>query len=170
MLTQIVVGVDPAVTHTKHSDETGIVVVGKDEENIAYVLADMSIKGAPIDWAKQALKAYEMYNANAIVVETNQGGDLVETMLRTLRRDVVIKAVRATKSKQCRAAPIAMLYEQGKVFHARVFAELESQMCRYVTSSKKSPDRLDALVWALTYLMPPSRQKSFGRAWSFTVD
>lgn len=171
MLTHIVVGVDPSVTHNERSDETGIVVAGKTHENIAYVLADMSIKGSPATWAKQALKAYEQYNAHAIVVETNQGGDLVETMLRNLKPDVVIKPVRATKSKQCRAAPIAMLYEQGKVFHTRVFAELEQQMCSYTPSTRKSPDRLDALVWALTYLIPVARKSvATPKVWGIVGD
>jgi predicted phage terminase large subunit-like protein len=161
MYTKIVIGVDPAVTSGSKSDETGIVVVGKGSDGMAYVLDDLSYKGTPAQWAQRVIDAYHHYKAHYVVAEVNQGGDLVETLLRTTDPTIRFKAVRATKSKQSRAAPIAMLYEQGKVFHTRAFPELEQQMCTFIPDSGKSPDRIDALVWALTELMKhPKNQRS----------
>lgn len=153
MYTKIVIGVDPAVTSGSKSDETGIIVVGRGSDGMAYVLDDFSCKGTPIQWAQRVIKAYHQYNAHYVVAEVNQGGDLVETLLKASDPSIRFKAVRATKNKQSRALPIAMLYEQGKVFHIRSFPELEHQMCTFVPTSSKSPDRVDALVWALTELI-----------------
>lgn len=157
MYTRIIIGVDPAVSCGLNSDETGIVVVGLGRDKAGYVLDDLSIKGSPSVWAERVVKAYHQYKAHYVVAEVNQGGDLVESILKNVDSSIRFKAVHATKSKRCRAEPIAMLYEQRKVFHVRAFPELESQMCRCVPGIGKSPDRVDALVWALTNLMYPQK-------------
>lgn len=156
-LTRIVVAVDPAVTGNEDSDETGIVVAGV-EDGKYYVLDDLSLRGSPDQWARQAVEAYHHYGADRIVAEVNNGGDLVEKVIRTIDRSVPYTAVRASRGKILRAEPIAALYEQGKVFHCGTFKELEDQMTSYTPTSRKSPDRLDALVWALTELGRSSGQ------------
>lgn len=167
MYTKIIIGVDPAVTSGSNSDETGIVVVGKGVDGFGYVIDDVSHKGSPAQWADRVVKAYHQYQAHYVVAEVNQGGDLVETVLRAADPTLRFKAVRATKSKRCRAEPIAMLYEQKKIFHTRAFPELEQQMCRFMPGSGKSPDRVDALVWALTELMKSPRAPRISKCWSF---
>lgn len=160
MYTKIIIGIDPAVTCGPKSDETGIVVVGKGSDNHGYVLDDLSLKGPPSSWAAKVVKAYYDYNAHYIVAETNQGGDLVETILKTVDPTVRFKSVRAIKNKRSRAEPIAMLYEQGKIFHTKAFPQLEQQMCQFNPEKGKSPDRVDALVWAFTELMKPALKTS----------
>jgi phage terminase large subunit-like protein len=159
---RIVVAVDPPVTATKQSDECGIVVVGADTRGDpkdwrAVVLEDASVKGAsPEGWARAALAAMERHGADRLVAEVNQGGDLVEQVVRTIDPQVAFRAVHATRSKMLRAEPVAALYEQGRVAHVRGLGALEDQMCRMTATGWKgsgSPDRLDALVWALTELM-----------------
>lgn len=169
MYTRIIIGVDPAVTHGSNSDETGIVVVGKGHDNKAYVLEDLSIKEAPSVWAKRVVDTYHKYKAFCVVAEVNQGGDLVETLLKTVDPSLRFKAVRATKSKYSRAEPIAMLYEQGNVFHTRPFPELEEQMCTFVPGSGKSPDRVDALVWALTELIGTPKPLKMPKVWGVST-
>ncbi len=149
---RIVVGVDPAVTSGEDADETGILVVGM-IGNRGYVVEDLSGQYTPQEWAIQAIKAYYKYNADRIVAEVNQGGDMVEHTIRTVDRNVSYKAVRAARGKILRAEPIAALYEQGRIHHCGTFAPLEDQLCMYTHESRDSPDRLDALVWALTDLM-----------------
>jgi predicted phage terminase large subunit-like protein len=156
-LTRVVVAIDPAVTGNEDSDETGIVVAGLLDGKY-YVLADLSLRGSPDQWARQAVEAYHHYGADRIVAEVNNGGDLVEKVIRTIDRSVPYTAVRASRGKILRAEPIAALYEQGKVFHCGTFKELEDQMTSYTPTSRKSPDRLDALVWALTELGRSSGQ------------
>ena len=152
--TRIVVALDPAVTSKSESDETGIIVAGLDQEGCGVVLEDLSMKGSPSQWIQVALLAYERWQADRIVAEVNQGGDMVEDMLRAQDTRVSFKAVRATRGKAIRAEPIAALYERGKILHAKVFPTLEAQLTSYIPySSKKSPDRMDALVWAMTELM-----------------
>ena len=151
-LKQIIVAVDPAVTSGENSDETGIVVVGKDHNNEYYVLEDVSGKYSPDEWGRLAVKTFYEWEADRIVAETNNGGDLVERLLRSVDRNIPYRLVRATRGKMLRAEPIAALYEQRKVHHIGAFPELESQMCTYVGQVKPSPDRLDALVWGLTEL------------------
>lgn len=158
-LVRIVVAVDPAVTNTPGSDETGIVVAGIDSAGLAYVLDDLSAKYDPIQWARAAVSAFDVHNADRIVGETNQGGDLVEQNLRTVRANLPFNAVTATRGKAIRAEPIASLYERGKVFHVGEFTQLEDQMCSFRTDFDRkkagySPDRVDALVWALQSLFP----------------
>ena len=153
-LTRIVVAIDPAVTSSAASDETGIVVAGIDANQHGYVLEDLSGRYSPDQWARRAVTAYREWGADRIVAEVNNGGDLVSTVIRTVDPNVSYKAVHASRGKITRAEPIAALYEQGKVHHVGMFAELEDQMCDWSPSSgQASPDRMDALVWALTELM-----------------
>lgn len=154
-LIRIVVAIDPAVTSDPEtSDETGIIVAGKGVDGFAYVLDDLTCRLSPDGWARRAVNAYREYRADRIVAEVNQGGDLVERVIRTVDPTVSYKAVRATRGKRVRAEPIAALYEQGRVFHVRPLPLLEDQMCSYVPDDYDgSPDRVDALVWALTDLM-----------------
>ncbi len=156
-LRRIVVAVDPPVTAHAKSDACGIVVAGIGEENRAIVLEDATVAAAsPSKWAKAAINAYHGWSADCIVAEVNQGGDMVETILRSFDALLPVHQVRATRGKWLRAEPVAALYEQGKVRHAGCFAELEDQMCDFGPnglSSGRSPDRLDALVWALSYLL-----------------
>ena len=113
---------------------------------------DVSGKYSPQEWAVKAIQAYYKYNADRIVAEVNQGGDMVEHTLRTIDKNVAYKAVRAARGKILRAEPIAALYEQGRIHHCGMFSNLEDQMCMYTHSSSESPDRLDALVWGFTDL------------------
>ena len=156
-LRRIVVAVDPAVTNTEDSDYHGIIVAGIAEDQRGIVLEDASIQGSPMDWAKRAISLYRSHEADAIVIEVNQGGDMVAHTLRTIDPNVKIKEVRASRGKHVRAEPIAALYEQGRVAHVGAFPELEAQMTQMTTSGYEgegSPDRVDALVWAFTELFP----------------
>ncbi len=161
-LDRIVVAVDPPVTSGKSADECGIVVAGVRNSGApqtweAYVLADGSLSGAtPNEWAARALALFHDFKADRIVAEVNQGGDLVETILRQLDPMVPYRAVRASRGKLARAEPVAALYEQGRVHHGDQFGKLEDQMCQMTLQGFQgsgSPDRVDALVWALTDLM-----------------
>jgi len=151
-LKQIIVAIDPAVTANENSDETGIVVVGKDYNERYYVLEDVSGKYSPDQWGRKAIDCYYEWQADRIVAEVNNGGDLVERLLRSIDNNVPYRSVRATRGKLTRAEPISALYEQKRVHHVGYFAELESQMCSYTGETRPSPDRLDALVWGLTEL------------------
>lgn len=162
-LVRVVVGVDPAVTVGEESNETGIVVVGMDERGHAYVLEDGSVRASPAAWAKRVVQLYDRFRADRIVVEVNQGGAMVEHTVATAARDLAeagerasrsaaVRQVRATRGKVVRAEPVAALYEQGRVHHVGVWAELEDQLCTWVPG-EVSPDRLDALVWAVTDLL-----------------
>lgn len=151
-LQQIIVAVDPAVTTGENSDETGIMVVGKDRNNEYYVLEDLSGRHTADSWGRIVLNAYYEWEADRIIAEVNNGGDLVEKVIRDKDSNVSYRSVRATRGKMLRAEPIAALYEQKRVHHMGIFADLESQMCSYVGQLKPSPDRLDALVWGLTEL------------------
>lgn len=155
-LVRIVVGVDPAISNTEFSAETGIVAVGCDSQGIGYVLDDRSIKGSPVEWANAAIALYHRSSADRIVVEANQGGDMVRHTLQTVESQIPIKMVHATRGKRTRAEPVSALYEQGKVKHVGAFPQLEDQMCSW-TPDSASPDRLDALVWGLTELMVGSQ-------------
>lgn len=164
-LKRIVVAIDPGIGDNEENAETGIVVAGLGYDGHGYVLADVSIRGTPDAWARAAVTAYYQYDADRIIGETNNGGDMVEYTVRTVDPTVPFKRVHASRGKYARAEPISALYEQGKVHHVGVFKELEDQMCNWVPGAK-SPDRLDALVWALTELMVKERgAKAFiGRA------
>ncbi len=152
-LKRIVIGVDPAVSAQLHSAETGIIVAGIDEHNIGYVLEDLSGKFGPTEWAKRVIEAYWRYEADRVVAEINQGGDLVEHTLRHIDPNVSFKSVRAMRGKMIRAEPIVALYEQRRIFHMYPFKELEKQMCTFTAHGKGAADRMDALVWAITELM-----------------
>lgn len=151
-LKRIVVAVDPAATDDEDSDETGIVVAGVGRDGHAYVLDDLSIKASPDGWARTSVHGYHKFSADRLVAEANNGGDMVEYTVRTVDKNVSYKKVHASRGKYTRAEPIAALYEQGKVHHVGTFPQLEDQMCNW-TPGQKSPDRMDALVWALTELM-----------------
>ncbi len=155
-LQRIVVAVDPAVTNTEDSDEHGVVVAGIDGTT-GYVLEDSTCTGGPQDWAQRAVAMHDKYAADGVVVEVNQGGDMVAHTLRTVRPSLNIIEVRATRGKHVRAEPIAALYEQGRVHHVGSWPELETQMCMMTNAGyegENSPDRVDALVWAMTELFP----------------
>lgn len=152
-LERIVVAVDPAVTSTEHSDETGIIVAGRTSDNHFYILQDASQVTSPDVWVKKAIELYNRYECDRIVAEVNNGGDLIERLLRTQDSTVPYTSVRATRGKQVRAEPISALYEQGRIHHVGYFKDLEEQMCQFTGNNVKShDDRVDALVWALTSL------------------
>lgn len=167
-LRRIVVAIDPAVTSEEGSDETGIIVAGVGYDGHGYVLKDLACRASPNDWARRAVEAYYRYEADAIIGEVNNGGDLVETVIRTVDRNVPFKAVRASRGKAVRAEPVAALYEQGRVHHVGTFDVLEDQLCAITPDGYQgagSPDRADALVWALTELMlAPVAEIFIGRA------
>jgi phage terminase large subunit-like protein len=154
-LARIVVGVDPKAGGAGGESETGIVVVGRDADGHGYVLADYSTDDGPTGWARQVILAAQQCQADAIVAEANQGGAMVETVLRTTEGGDAfpIILVRATRGKIARAEPVAGLYTQGRAHHVGTFAKLEDQLTTYVPGMA-SPDRFDALVWAFTDLFP----------------
>ena len=161
-LDRIVVAVDPPVTGHKGSDECGIIVAGAVTQGPvstwrAVVLEDASVRAAsPLEWAQAAIDAMDRHGADRLVAEVNQGGDMVQTLVRQIDAMVPYRAVRASHGKAVRAEPVAALYEQGRVAHLGVFERLEEQMCAMTAQGyrgKRSPDRLDALVWALTELL-----------------
>ena len=159
-LTRVVVAVDPPVSTGASADECGIIVAGVRAKGPlkhwpCWILADRSCQGeSPQGWASRAAKAYEEFRADRLVAEVNQGGDLVESVMRQVAPNIAYRRVHARVGKRLRAEPVAALYEQGRVHHADSFPELEDQMCDFDASGRgKSPDRLDALVWALTDLV-----------------
>jgi phage terminase large subunit-like protein len=156
-LKRVVVGVDPAATGGDESDLTGIVVAGIGIDNRGYVLGDYSLRASPDAWARKVVYAFEQHKADRIIVETNNGGEMCSTVLRHVAPNLPITTVHASTGKWARAEPIAALYEQGRVSHVGVFSEMEDQMTDYVPGTgRRSPDRMDALVWAMTHLMPPN--------------
>lgn len=154
-LVRIVVAIDPAVTSGEDADETGIIVAGLGVDGHGYVLADRSVHlASPETWARRAVVAYREFTADRIVAEVNNGGEMVELTLRTVDRSVSYRAVHASRGKRVRAEPVAALYEQGRIHHVGAHPTLEDQMCQFVPEgSDISPDRVDALVWAMTDLM-----------------
>ena len=162
-LERVVVGVDPAVTSNQTSDHTGIVVCASKTINGTehyFVLQDCSLIAPPERWAGMVASAYERWSADLIVAEINQGGDLVESVLRNIAPNLPVRKVRATRGKIIRAEPISTLYAQGRTHHVGYFEELENEMTSYTgaTSTEESPDRMDALVWALSELSTPYRE------------
>lgn len=156
--TRIVVGIDPAVTSNKDSDETGIIVAARGKNDNLYILEDASGRMSPDQWASKAVDMYHRYEADRIVAEVNNGGDLVQSLLKSIDTHVPFRAVRASRGKLVRAEPVAALYEQGRVFHVGDFTELEKQLVFFNGDNQFSPDRLDALVWAITDLKQSSGQ------------
>ena len=158
-LRRVVVAIDPAVSNEVGSDETGIICAAVGVDGYGYVLADDSGKYRPEEWARRAVSLFTTFKADRIVAEVNQGGDMVESVLRAQGTNLPFTRVHASRGKVIRAEPIAAMYERGKVFHAGEFDDLESQMCTFTSDFDRkaqgfSPDRVDALVWAMTELMP----------------
>ena len=151
-LPRAVVAVDVAVTSNETSDETGIITAAMDENGEFYILRDDSLKGTPREWAEKVAEAYEDGELDGAVYESNQGGEMVEHTIKTVNPNIPCFAVHATRGKALRAEPVVALYEQGKVHHVRSFPELEEQMTEWAPGDQKSPDRIDALVWAVSYL------------------
>jgi phage terminase large subunit-like protein len=157
-LSRVVVAIDPAVSASEKADETGIVAVGRDGNGHGYVLADASGRYAPAQWARLAIAVYSTHQADRIVAEINNGGEMVESTLRMIDPNVPFSAVRAARGKVARAEPVAALYEQGRIHHIGAFPLLEDQMCAFTSDFDRnaagySPDRVDALVWAVTELL-----------------
>lgn len=159
-LKRIVVAVDPAGSTRKAADDTGIMVVGIDRADHAYVLADLTIKAKPHVWALRAIKAYHDFKADVICGERNYGGDMVEATLRGIDRNIPFKNVHASRGKHIRAEPVAALQEQGRIHHVGTHRPLEEELSTWVEGDK-SPNRLDALVWAVTELLL-DREKPVG--------
>jgi phage terminase large subunit-like protein len=156
-LRSIVVAVDPPVTATARSDACGIIVAGLGADGRAYIAADRSLQGRePQVWARAAVRAYREFMADRVVAEVNQGGDLVVSILRQIDEAVAVRTVRATRGKWLRAEPVASLYAEGRIAHVGVYSTLEEQMLAFGADGLargRSPDRVDALVWAITDLM-----------------
>ncbi len=152
-LVRVVVAVDPAASAKPGSDETGIVVVGKGADGRGYVLADRSCSMSPAGWGARAVQAYRDFQADRVVVERNNGGDMVVPVITSIDPHVPVHTVWASRGKRTRAEPVAALYEAGKISHLGVFPDLEEQLTAWVPEDGDSPDRLDALVWAFTELM-----------------
>lgn len=151
------VGVDPAVTDTTVSNEHGIVCCALGSDRKGYVLEDSSRKGSPHDWATRAINLYDKYDADAIVIEINQGGDMCRYTLESVRPGIRIIEVRATRGKHVRAEPISSLYSTGRIHHVGTFNELENQLCNFTSvgwegNKEESPDRAEAMIWCFTEL------------------
>ena len=159
-LKRIVVAVDPPAGFGRSSNACGIVCVGLGVNDKAYVLDDASVQGLrPAKWAAQIVALYHARKADRVVAEINQGGAMVEQVLREVDENISFRGVHASRGKRARAEPVAALYEQGRVIHVGAFAELEDEMCSVIGEGGKSPDRLDALVWAVTDLMLSRRSE-----------
>ncbi|MFI6979321.1 terminase large subunit domain-containing protein [Embleya sp. NPDC050154] len=162
-LARVCVAIDPAVSNTSTSDETGIVVAGTARLRTpdttgtlrahGYVLDDLSGRYSPTDWARRAVDAYHLHRADCIIAEANQGGDMVKTTIHAVDRNVPVRLVHATRGKLTRAEPVSALYEQQAVHMVGSLPELEDQLTTWVPGEGDSPDRLDAHVWAITHLM-----------------
>lgn len=164
-LVRIVVAIDPAVSSQETSDEPGthgIVVCGIDAGGHGYVLEDASTQGRPEEWAARAVQAYRHWEADCIVAEVNQGGDMVESVMRSQAPTLPVKTVRASRGKHVRAEPISALYAQSRVSHVGSWVELEDQLCEMTDggyTGEGSPDRADAMVWAFSELFPKMTKK-----------
>ena len=162
-LSRILIAVDPAVSSEAHSDEHGIVAVASSQSGHGYMLEDGTTKGAPERWARRAIAMYDRYDADGIVIEKNQGGDMCRHVLNSVRPGINIIEVHATRGKHVRAEPISALYALGRIHHVGTFPQLESQMCQITASGYEgdgSPDRVDAMVWGFTELFPKLVNKS----------
>jgi len=159
-LVRIAIGIDPATTSTESSNETGIVAAGIDAKGEAYILADGSGTMTPIQWARKAVKMFTALKADRIIAEVNNGGDLVEANLRAVAPMIPYMKVHAARNKRARAEPISSFYERGLVHHVGYYPDLEGQMTTWdAEDGSESPDRIDALVWVLTFLMLGIRLK-----------
>jgi phage terminase large subunit-like protein len=150
-LIRVVVGVDPAVSDPKETEEksaeTGIIAAGISAEGHGYVLEDTSLAGSAVEWARAVVRSFNGNKGDRVVGEINNGGYLVEVNLRTVDRNIPFTSVHASRGKEIRAEPVSSLYEQGKIHHVGTFPQLEDQMCEW-EPGQKSPDRMDAMVWA----------------------
>lgn len=153
VLARIIVAVDPSGNDGNNGDYTGICVVGLGFDGCAYILADASVKGSTDAWSTRVGEMYDTWKADLVVAEKNFGGTMVTNTIQQYRRNLPVKLVSATRGKLVRAEPVAMAYHQGKVFHTDSFKELEAQMCAYKEGAKKSPDRMDALVWGVSEIL-----------------
>jgi phage terminase large subunit-like protein len=162
-LMRIVVAVDPPASSSKRADACGIVAAGIDAGGTAYVLEDATAQGLkPPEWAARAVALYRRLQADALVVETNQGGEMATGVIRQVDPSVPVASVRATRGKYLRAEPVSVLYAQGRVRHVGALPDLEDELCDFGPgglTSGRSPDRMDALVWALTELMLRDRRE-----------
>jgi phage terminase large subunit-like protein len=160
-LSRVVIAIDPPASSSRRADRCGIVAAGIDADGFVHVLEDCSLGAArPAAWARAAIATHQRYDADMIVAEVNQGGEMVAAVIHEADASIVVKQVRATRGKYLRAAPVAQLYEQGRVRHVGAFPALEDEMCAFGPNgleSGRSPDRLDALVWAVTALALTSR-------------
>lgn len=152
-LQRVVVGVDPAASSGDESDETGIIVAGLGTDGRAYILADASLRDTPNTWGQAVKAVAQAWQADRVIAERNNGGEMVEYVLRSVAPNLPVTTVWASRGKQTRAEPVAALYEQNRVSHIGSLPELETQMTGWVPGLGRSPDRVDALVWALTELM-----------------
>jgi len=162
--TQIVVAIDPAVTNTEKSDATGICVAGEKKDGTYDILESDSEQWKPREWALKALAFYKKYDANYIVGEVNNGGDLVEANLKSVAKgNFSYKSVRASRGKLTRAEPVQTLYSEGKVYHTDFFTNLETEMVTFTgVQGDKSPNELDAMVWAINAMNKKKQFKIFG--------
>lgn len=160
-LMRIVVAVDPPASSSRRADACGIVAAGVDEAGRAYVLEDATASGLkPPEWAAKAVALYRRLEADALIVETNQGGEMATGVIREVDPSVPVVSVRAMRGKYLRAEPVSVLYAQGRVHHVGALPELEDELCDFGPgglTSGRSPDRMDALVWALTELLMKPR-------------
>jgi predicted phage terminase large subunit-like protein len=161
-LRRVVIGVDPAVSIGEDSDETGIIVAGVGVDNEGYILEDGSGKFARVEWARRVVGLYRKWNVDRIVAEANNGGALVETTIKTVDPNVSFKAVHASHGKVARAEPISALFEQRRAHLVGTFPELEDQMATFTPGSPNSPDRLDAMTWAMSELMLATSGNAMG--------
>ncbi len=154
-MSRVVVGVDPAASAAETSDLTGVIVVGRGIDGHGYVFADRSLRGSPDQWGRAVNAARLDFKADRVVAERNNGGDMVTHVIRTVDNLVPVKTVFASRGKLTRAEPVAALYEQGRVHHVGVHQYLEDEMCTWIPGDPKikSPDRVDALVWACTEVL-----------------
>lgn len=159
-----VIAVDPAATSNADSDETGIVICSRNRDGHGFVEADVSMRGTPIEWATRVVNAFDEHECDVVLVETNQGGEMVAATLRTVRPNLPIREIHASKGKRTRAEPVSALYEQGRVHHVGVLDKLETQLTTWTPDDPKSPDRLDALVHALNELMQHGGAQAYLRS------
>lgn len=159
-LIRVAIAIDPQATDNIMSSETGIIGGGLSEDRHVWILEDATIKGSPDKWGNAAVTIYHKLEADRVVGEVNNGGDMVEYVIRSIEANISYKSVRASRGKYIRAEPVSALYEQGKVHHVGNFPDLEDQLCEWVPGDK-SPDRLDALVWLIYELMPDMLEDAF---------
>lgn len=163
-IVRVVVAIDPAVSSTEQSDETGIVVTARSDVGHGYVLADASGRYSPRGWAERALRLVDEYKADQIIAESNNGGDMVAETIHASDPDARVKLVHASRGKAARAEPIAALYEHGKIHHVGPHLALEEQLITWEPlSGVRSPDRLDACVWGLSELFPQHSEVRYRR-------